>query len=239
MCNHLRMEPDGDPEARIRDLERPLADRARANELGTQPYRLDSSPPTYRYVPPSESEGTYPVPPPLPPPLSEYPSPYSSPYYAPPQRVVHKKHSVAVWLIPVAVLVCVVTAAIGIAVYFNTGSPAVSGYTPPAPPPQVETRIDSTEQVITADAGGLVSIGGVGKTQTIVCDQGTVSISGVDNVIEVTGHCALVNVSGVENRITVESSDVLNASGFDNRITFRDGDPEITTSGAGNVIERG
>lgn len=65
------------------------------------------------------------------------------------------------------------------------------------------------------------------------------SISGVDNTIEVAGHCALVNVSGVENHITVESSDVLNASGFDNRITFRDGDPEITTSGAGNVIERG
>ncbi|BBY73454.1 hypothetical protein MPRF_03530 [Mycolicibacterium parafortuitum] len=237
MCNHLRMEPDGDPEARIRDLERPLADRARANELGTQPYRPDSTPPTYRYVPPSESQGTYPVPPPLPP-VSEYPSPY----YAAPQHVVHKKHSVAVWLIPVALLVCVVTAAIGIAVYFNTGSPAVSGFpppAPPAPPPQVPSPIDATEQVITAGAGGLVSIGGVGKTQTIVCDQGTVSISGVDNTIEVAGHCALVNVSGVENHITVESSDVLNASGFDNRITFRDGDPEITTSGAGNVIERG
>ena len=32
------MEPQDDPEARIRALERPLADTARATELGTTPY---------------------------------------------------------------------------------------------------------------------------------------------------------------------------------------------------------
>jgi hypothetical protein len=31
---HLRMEREDDPEARIRELERPLADTARASEVG-------------------------------------------------------------------------------------------------------------------------------------------------------------------------------------------------------------
>ncbi len=35
MCEHLRMDPKDDPEARIRELERPLADAARTSELGT------------------------------------------------------------------------------------------------------------------------------------------------------------------------------------------------------------
>jgi len=43
------MEPQDDPEARIRALEQPLADNARATELGTTPYTA----PNDAYLPPA------------------------------------------------------------------------------------------------------------------------------------------------------------------------------------------
>jgi hypothetical protein len=38
------MEPSGDPEARIRDLERPLADQAGASEVSTRAFEAPASP---------------------------------------------------------------------------------------------------------------------------------------------------------------------------------------------------
>lgn len=253
MCKHLRMEPNGDPEARIRDLERPLADRARASELGTHP--SDAGPwdaATYVSAGPQDTVPVPPyqyVPPPPMPPGADHPLPgYGSPYYAPPQRVVHKRPNTALWLIPVVVIGLLAVGIIGVVVYFNSGSPDSYTDTPPvsggggpldAPqPPQVQTRTDSSEQVVVVDSGGFISIGGVDKTQTIVCDEGTVSISGVNNTIEVTGSCGSVTVSGVDNTVTVETAGTISASGFHNRVTFLDGDPQTSTSGSGNVIER-
>ncbi|WP_460355623.1 DUF3060 domain-containing protein [Mycobacterium sp. ZZG] len=213
VCEHLPMEPFGDPEARIRDLERPLADQARANELGAQPNLYNGSP-----------------------------------YYAPPQRVVHKRpHSTALWLIPVA-LVAVIAGAVAAAVmFFDTADsdgrpvPIAGGGGPLDPPPGLgaQTRIDSTEQIVTVEAGSFLSIGGVETRRTVICQDGTVSVSGVRNVIEIQGGCLLVNVSGVENSVTIESAGSVHASGFDNRVTYRSGDPEISKSGVGNVVERG
>jgi len=233
VCKHLPMEPSGDPEARIRDLERPLADQAAANELGTHAYQ-DVAPPTTP-VPP------YPYPP--------Y-AQYGSPYYAPPQRVVDKRsHTTALWLIPLVVVGAIVAGAVAVVVFFNTGSPdsatpipvpPISGGGGPLdPPPSVQTRIESTEQIVTVESGGFVSLGGVETRQTVVCDDGTVNISGVNNTIEVQGACTMVTVSGVENTVTVESADTISASGFDNRVTYRTGTPEISKSGRGNVVEPG
>lgn len=207
------MEPFGDPEARIRDLERPLAERAQADELGV------------------------------------HPTPYGgSPYHAPPQRVVHKRsHHTALWLIPVALVVVIAGAVAAAVLFFDTADsdghpvPIAGGGGPLDPPPSVRvpTRIDSTEQIVTVEAGGVLSIGGVETTRTVDCHGGTVSVSGVRNVIEVRGGCLLVNVSGVENSVSIESAGTVNASGFDNRVTYRSGGPEISKSGVGNVVERG
>src|SRR5581483_4606188 len=62
MWEHLWMNPDDDPEARIRQLEQPLADTARASELGgNQPpgYAVPPPPPVYGY---GEYGGMYPPP---------------------------------------------------------------------------------------------------------------------------------------------------------------------------------
>ncbi|PRC44922.1 hypothetical protein C6A85_97770, partial [Mycobacterium sp. ITM-2017-0098] len=205
MCKHLPMEPFGDPEARIRDLERPLADQAGASELGTRPYAEAAPTPTV------------PVPPYA---YGQYGTPqYASPYYAAPQRVVRKRsHTAAMWLIPLVVVAFVGAGIAGVVFYANLGSPD-SFTTNPAPPisggggsldppqpPDVPTRIDSTEQVVTVEAGGSISIGGVEQNQTVICNQGAVSVSGVDNTIEIQGSCATVTVSGIENIVTVDSA---------------------------------
>jgi len=70
------MEPDDDPEARIRALEQPLADTARATELGTTPYTAPNS----AYLPPPL--------PPMPPPVqgSYQPPGYGAPWAPPPRK---------------------------------------------------------------------------------------------------------------------------------------------------------
>ncbi len=230
------MEPTGDPEARIRDLERPLAGQAGASESGS----------------------TVPVPPYA---TNPYEQPFPSPYYATPQQVVHKRPNPAAWIIPLIAGLVIIAGVIGVAVYFlgnNSvpGRPNVSGGggsvaepSIPAVPsmPSIPSipgipaipGIGGGDQVLTVEAGGSLSIGGVDRTQTVICNQGTVSISGMNNTIEVQGSCAEVSVSGMENTLTVESADAITVSGFDNRVTYRTGDPKTSQAGTGNVIERG
>src|SRR6185312_2262917 len=70
------MEPHDDPEARIRALEQPLADNARATELGTTPYTA----PNHAYLPP-------PLPPMPPQAQGRYPPPgYGAPWAPPPRK---------------------------------------------------------------------------------------------------------------------------------------------------------
>ena len=252
------MEPDGDPEARIRDLERPLADRAAESEMGTQPYDSAAPPPPPPPAPPYgySSTGADPYQ------GGSYDGApqYGSPYYAEPQRVVHKRStSTALWLIPLVVVAFAAAGVVGAVLYFsvgtpNPGTPIAGGGGPldapqsqssiptpqiSVPTPEIDTRIDSTEQIITVDAGGVVSLGGVETTQTIVCNQGAVNISGVSNTIEIQGACASVNVSGVENIVTMESAATIEVSGFQNRVTYRGGEPDISRSGSDNVVEQG
>lgn len=234
------MEPDGDPEARIRDLERPLADQAGASELGTQPYA--QAPPTGPVPPYQGQYGQY----------GQYGTPeYRSPYYAAPQQVVRKRsHTAALWLVPLVVVTVLGAAVVGVVMYVNLGSPDsfTENPTPPIsggggsldtpPPPAVDTRTDPSQQTATVESGGLLSIGGIEQNQTVVCDRGAVNISGVKNTIDIQGSCTSVTVSGIENTVTVESADAINASGFDNRVTYRSGTPEVTESGTGNTVER-
>ncbi|MEW5812434.1 MAG: DUF3060 domain-containing protein [Actinomycetota bacterium] len=241
------MEPTGDPEARIRDLERPLAGQASASELGgaTAPV------PPYPYT----------APPPDPYAAPTYEQPYGSPYYAAPQQVVHKRSSPALWVIPLIAGVVVIAGVIGVIVYFVgnnavPGRPNVSGGGGTVAEPSIPSipsmpsipsipgipaipGIGDSDQVLTVDAGGSLSIGGVDRKQTVICNDGTVSISGMNNTIEVQGSCSEVSVSGMENTLTVESAGAISVSGFDNKVTYRNGDPKTSQAGTGNVIERG
>lgn len=253
MCKHLRMEPEGDPEARIRDLERPLADQAQASELGTRPYEAipsaDVPVPHHPYSPQPDAYPQYGAP--------QYGSPqYGSPYYAPPQHVVHKRPQTMLWLIPLVVIGIIGFGAVGLVAFVNLAGPGTDS--PPRPPspgisgggpvdvpdvdiniPEIEVPFDPGGEVVTVGAGDTLSFGGIDQTKTVVCNQGTVNISGMTNTIDIQGNCAGVSVSGMDNVITVESAQSITASGFDNQVTYRAGTPEISTSGTGNTVEQG
>src|SRR4051812_8585694 len=90
LWDHLRMDPQDDPEARIRQLEQGLADVANASELGRSGAGSTTPMPPPTYVPPPSGNTTpmY-VPPPTgygPPPVDPYAAPRFS-YPQVPRRV--------------------------------------------------------------------------------------------------------------------------------------------------------
>ncbi|WP_422741956.1 DUF3060 domain-containing protein [Mycobacterium sp. WMMD1722] len=227
------MNPQDDPEARIRDLERPLADRAQTSELGTQPYPV---------------AGSYPPPPP-----PAYDMPY--PMAGPPPKSSHG----GVIVLVVVVLALLVVGAV-VAIHFansgprdgaiTAGRPVAGGGGPLDEPSQTLPTGDapvvvvpggpsgSDDVVVQAPANGTFSVSGVEGNKRVACNDSSISISGVSNTVTITGHCVSVSVSGVENQVTIDDTDAISASGFDNRVVFRNGDPQINNSGD-NVVERG
>jgi hypothetical protein len=235
------MNPDDDPEARIRQLEQPLADTARESELGGTP------PPGYSYTPP-------PVPPP-PPPYG-----YGGPYAAPSPK--SSSGNRVFWLVAALFVVGVLVLIGGIVAFtmhgFSQGNVIVAPTTPSttrvttsprtAPGSTAPSTTDTTttitlptETSATAPAGGNLTVTGVGNTRTIACTNNTVTVtvSGVSNTVTITGHCASVNVSGVKNSITVDAVDAIVASGLENQVTYHSGSPKITKSGQSNVVQPG
>lgn len=234
------MDPKDDPEARIRELERPLAEAARTSELGAG--SAAAPPPTQPWTYPN----SFPPPPPGPP----APWPGYEPYPAPPQpqRSGGSTHLFLVFGGFVLFLVVggLVTAYLtfsktdtGDAGDTATGTVTDSQSTTirqttvngiPVPGSVVPTQVPAGETVI---------VSGINEHRTVECQDHTVIVSGIQNELEITGHCTAVTVSGVENVITVESAETIGVSGFDNRVTYRTGEPEVSKSGQSNVVERG
>jgi hypothetical protein len=239
--DHRRMEPQDDPEARIRALEQPLADTARATELGTTPYPTGGA-----YLPP-------PLPPSLPPQAqgTDYGTQYTPPGYgglwAPPPR---KTSAGIPWVVLGigAVVFMILVGGVGWFVVNKSTRdfPDIPGVTIPSIPsfpsiPSVQPPTPGgapANTVTEAPPGGQLSVAGVQETRTIACNDSHVSVSGVSNVVTITGHCATVMVSGMQNKVTLDESDQIQASGFDNVVTYRSGSPDIN-SGGSNVVQQG
>ncbi|MDO3634398.1 DUF3060 domain-containing protein [Mycolicibacterium arseniciresistens] len=250
------MDPNDDPEARIRDLERPLADRAHNSELGTQSYSTPYPTDPYTTQPYTNQQQYYPPPPPPP----GYPAPYSM---AP---TVPHSSSKAGWAVFAAVVVMLVIAGAGALIYFamrpadgpSSGNPTVAGGGGLLDEPQIPQipsmpvlpsgipglptglpGMPGTSETLEAGPGESVNVSGVQTVTTVNCDDGTVNVSGVANVVTITGECAAVIASGVNNEITVDSSAQISASGFDNTIIYKSGSPEIGFVTDSNVIRQG
>jgi hypothetical protein len=241
---HSRVNPNEDPEARIRALEQPLSDAARSSELGTGA--------SY------SSGGAYP--PPLPPPTTNYTQPnygqpdysqwYGGRYGAPPPGTQAFR---AWWLVAVAVAVGIMVLGGAIAFFtMKTNAPsstvtATFGPNPstrvvPSRTPSKPTSGPSATTMPTPPTVGpnaSVSVAGVSQNKTLACDQGSVSVSGVSNTVTITGHCAKVTVSGSSNKVIVDGSDAITASGFGNQVTYHSGDPKVDISGNGNTVQQG
>lgn len=230
------MAANDDPEDRIRELERPLADAARASEAGS----AQAAAPAYQ----PGSAG------PPPPPPWTYGGPLSGP---PPQRPSGNRMW---WILGTVIVVGMLALAGGIAAFaahqlsgvrsIISSPPTISGpFGPPTSSPGATgpstTRTKTTRPSMspTPPPGDKLSVSGVGENRTIACDDDIVSVSGVSNTVLITGHCASLTVSGVQNQITVDAVDSIQASGFNNKVTYHSGTPKVSNSGGSNVVQQG
>jgi DUF3060 family protein len=241
--DHLRVNPQDDPEARIRALEQPLANAARATELGTTPPSGDAAylPPPLPLMPPQAPGPDY---------GAQYTPPgYGAPWVPPPRKV-----SAGIpWVVLAIGAVVFMGLAAGVGWYIVGKStrefptiniPSFSTVPVPVPtiqvpsegPVQPEMPVSPSETI--APPGGQLSVAGVGENETIACNDSDVSVSGVSNTVTITGHCTTVTVSGMQNKVTLDTSDQINASGFDNVVTYHSGSPDIN-SGGSNVVQQG
>lgn len=241
------MESQDDPEKRIRDLERPLADSARSSELGSG---FGETPYAGRPYPP-------PPPGPVPPPPAPPPYGYDGPYpYATPRAGGANRMW---WIVGTAIVVGVLVLAGGIAAFaahqlsgvrsiISSAAPRTSQATNPSrvnprsPNPsagggQTPTAGPATPSL--PPLGGQLSISGINENKTIACNDSVVTVSGISNIIVIAGHCASLTVSGMKNSVTVDAADAIGASGINNQVTFHSGSPQITTSGDGNLVQQG
>jgi hypothetical protein len=245
------MNPEEDPEARIRQLEQPLA--GYATELGAN----------------RPTEGVNPTTP-LPPPAygAPYQAPYqTSPYDAPPFGVSYpqvQKKGPPIGLIfgLLAVVVVLIFGGVGAFVWTmmskNEIASTVPTYRPSepdvaggggsvdagadrptvSPPTALPTKDPEVPEVAVAPAGGQYSVSGIDETETVECNGSNISVSGVNNVVTLRGHCLSVTVSGVENQVTLDTADRIGASGFDNQVIYHSGAPQVDATG-GNIVTQG
>ncbi len=226
------MKREDDPEARIRELERPLAETARASEMGSSP-----TPGASPYQP-----GT-PVLPPAP------PTSYGG-TFGPTLPTLPSRKRLLWVLLPFFVIGLVSFISYNTERHSRGGmvilspTPSTASSAAPAPSPSeaqtpAPARSTSPSAAPTAPAGADLTISGIKENRTIACNQSAINISGISNKIVITGHCASLNVSGVQNSITVDAVDSIEASGFNNQITYHTGSPSIDKSGDGNVVQQG
>jgi hypothetical protein len=225
------MKSEDDPEARIRELEQPLAETARASEVGVNP------PPGKWAAPPAPA---FPAPPQQLPYRGSFPS--TSPTQSSRNRVW--------WILAAFFIIGTVAIPLGLA-FLNINRATHSGLTTLLPNPGVssssaapsagaaQTPVPAPAMSPTAPAGASLSIAGINSNRAISCNGGVISVSGVSNTVVITGHCASLSVSGVQNKVTVEAVDSIEASGFNNQITYHTGSPSIDKSGDGNVVQQG
>jgi hypothetical protein len=227
------MPANDDPEERIRELERPLAEAARASEQG-------GSQPGQNYSP-----GPTGAPPPA------APWTYGGPTFGSPQQ--RPSGNRVWWILGTVVVIGVLALAGGIAAF---AAHRISGVrsiiaTPPTisntfSPPSISTNPSTSRRNSAspstsppAPPGAELSVSGINETRTIACNDNIVRVSGVSNLVSITGHCASLSVSGVQNSITVESVGSIEASGFNNKVTYHSGAPKISNSGGSNVVQQG
>jgi hypothetical protein len=230
---HLWVKSEDDPEARIRELEQPLAETARVSETGV-------TPPPGKWAPPSG------------PPIAPPPLPYGGSFPGPSPAIRSRNRTW--WILAAVFVIGMIALPVGI-LFFAAHQVSRSGLTTLLPTPGISTISPTapggTTQTPaagpstpassepTAPAGQNLSISGISENRTIACNGSTISVSGVSNTVVITGHCASLSVSGVQNKVTVEAVDSIEASGFNNQITYHNGSPSVDKSGEGNVVHQG
>jgi hypothetical protein len=247
------VNPEDDPEARIRALEKPLTDQARASELGggrsgsdtaylpppTAPYTSDYTTPSYGTPPAYGTPPTYGSPSAYGnPPHGQQPyatQPYGFPYGAPPRKI----SGGIPWVLFGPIAVVFIAIAGGIILYTTSTS-----------------RVTSPDDSSVSSGGGSIDIPSVPLIEipsvpSIPAPPGwagadpdvltgapgqTVTVSGIDETKTVACNDATVEISGIRNTVNITGHCVkVVVSGIENVITVGVADT-IGASGFDNRV---
>ncbi|HZC51947.1 MAG TPA: DUF3060 domain-containing protein [Mycobacterium sp.] len=182
---------DDDPEKRIRELERGLADATPTPE--NAPY-TESAP--YAGEAPYTGAPTY----------------SGTPTYGFGTPQPRRSGSFS-WLLILVVLGVLVPGVVALVVLFVRSNPSGSilGNIPkPVAPNNGPTAVPQ---------GGELRVGGNLETKTIACNDGHLTLYGTGGTYTVTGHCAGLKVGGYNNNVTVDNADTLESTGYSNTVT--------------------
>jgi Protein of unknown function (DUF3060) len=217
-----------DPEDRIRELERPLADMASGAEMGTPP-------------------------PPPPSPIGYGGGPFAGPPPTPPSGA--RVWWIVGAIVAVGVVALAGIIAVGVAHKLSqtgsitlspstttsrvAGSPKTSMRTA-APPPSMTAMPPAIPSTSPPPApGSEVTINGMSENKSIACTNNAVIVNGISNTITITGHCTSLLVSGMKNAVVVDTADTIEATGLNNQVTYHSGSPKITNTGMSNTVQQG
>ena len=192
---------DDDPEKRIRELERELADTTRAAPSPPPatdvPYTVNAP---YTGSAPYTANTPY---------TGDAMDTGSSPYgfgFPPPRRKAKFP-----WFLVIIVLLAVVVPIIMsfVSTFGNLNRSTFH------PGPRTTAPSNGPTAV---PQGGELRVGGNLTTRTVACNDGKLTLYGYGTTYSVTGHCASLTVGGYNNNVTVDSADTLESTGYSNTV---------------------
>jgi hypothetical protein len=221
-CGTIRIVDSDDPERRIRELERRLADAKGGPREN---------------VPAGDEAGSAEVAgmtlPPSPGMMAPAPPGVNPPSYDPLRRQMDRRRRLgSIWLVFLVPGIMLV----GILVFHpyrvekhSTPSTSWSGGEP----------TPDLSGAVTVGPGGNLTAEPSNGTVTFVCDRGDVTIGGNTNSFYLVGHCAHLTVRGSHNKVIVDGADAIDTDGSGNQVIYHSGTPQISVAGAGNIVEKG
>jgi hypothetical protein len=92
---------------------------------------------------------------------------------------------------------------------------------------------------LTVGPGGNLTEEPSSETFTVVCNQAELTIGGSANSAYVAGHCAHLIVKGSHNKVVADNADAIDTDGSGNQVIYHMGTPQISVAGSENVVKRG
>jgi Protein of unknown function (DUF3060) len=93
--------------------------------------------------------------------------------------------------------------------------------------------------VIVDNADTLESTGYSNTVTDRACNNCKLTMSSYGIAFNVSGHSASLTISSYDNKVTVDSVDTINVSGYNNAVTYHSGAPKIIDLGYSNTFQRG
>lgn len=212
-----------DPERRIRELERQLAD-AKGGPRENVPAGDEARP--------AEVPGmTLPPPPAM---MAPAPPGVNPPSYEVLRRQMDRRRRFGsiwlVFLVPGIMLVAILV----FHPYRVEKHP-----TPSTSWSAAEPTPDLSGAVMTVGPGGNLTAEPSNGTVTFVCDRGDITVGGNTNSVYLSGQCAHLTVRGSHNKVVVDGADAIDTDGSGNQVIYHSGTPQISVAGSGNLVKKG